>query len=49
MLEPYAVKVASTVLRRGGGSNLSSLFDYAVFMLIDRSCLGKINVNVEYK
>jgi hypothetical protein len=29
MLEPYAVKVASTVLRRGGGSNLSPLFDYA--------------------
>jgi putative transposase len=27
MLEPYAVKVASTVLRRGGGSNLSPLFD----------------------
>jgi hypothetical protein len=27
MLEPYAVKVACTVLRRGGGSNLFSLFD----------------------
>ncbi|MCG2728034.1 MAG: hypothetical protein L6244_05240 [Candidatus Methanoperedenaceae archaeon] len=26
MLEPYAVKVARTVLRRGGGSNLSFLF-----------------------
>jgi hypothetical protein len=27
------VKVASTVLRRGGGSNLSSLFDYAEYFL----------------
>ena len=27
MLERYAVKVARTVLRRGGGSNLFSLFD----------------------
>jgi len=30
MLERYAVKVARTVLRRGGGSNLFSLFDYAL-------------------
>jgi hypothetical protein len=29
MLERYAVKVARTVLRRGGGSNLFSLFDFA--------------------
>ncbi len=28
MLERYAVKVARTVLRRGGGSNPPSLFDY---------------------
>jgi hypothetical protein len=28
MLEPYAVKVASTVLRRGRAGNRSSLFDY---------------------
>jgi hypothetical protein len=27
MLERHAVKVARAVLRRGGGSNLSSLFD----------------------
>jgi len=27
MLEPYAVKVACTVLGRGGRSNSSSLFD----------------------
>jgi hypothetical protein len=27
-LEPCAVKVARTVLRRGGGSNPFSLFDY---------------------
>jgi len=33
MLEPYAVKVASTVLRRDGGSNLSPLFDYAEYFL----------------
>ena len=26
-LEPYAMKVARTVLRRGGASNRSSLFD----------------------
>jgi hypothetical protein len=28
MLEPYEAKVSCTVLRRGGGSNLSFLFDY---------------------
>jgi len=28
MLEPYAVKVARTVLRRGRASNRSFLFDY---------------------
>jgi len=28
MLEPYAVKVASTVLRRGRAGNRSFLFDY---------------------
>ena len=27
MLEPYAVKIACTVLRRGGRSNPSTLFD----------------------
>jgi hypothetical protein len=27
MLEPYAVKIARTVLRRGGRSNPSTLFD----------------------
>ncbi len=27
MLEPYEAKVSCTVLRRGRGSNLSSLFD----------------------
>jgi hypothetical protein len=34
MLEPYAVKVASTVLRRGGGRNLFSLFDNAEYFFI---------------
>lgn len=31
MLEQHAVKVARAVLRRGGGSNLSSLFDQPYF------------------
>jgi len=36
LLEPYAVKVASTVLRRGRAGNRSSLFDYkgSIFALI---------------
>ena len=34
-LEPYAMKVARTVLRRGGASNRSSLFDdYIGFIFI---------------
>ena len=36
MLERYAVKVARTVLRRGGGSNLSPLFDKKVEKHVNR-------------
>ncbi len=33
LLEPYAVKVASTVLRRGRAGNRSFLFDYELVVI----------------
>jgi len=38
MLEPYAVKVASTVLRRGRAGNRSFLFDLLISTLLLFSC-----------
>ncbi len=34
MLEPYEAKVSRTVLRRGGGSNLSSLFGFLILSVV---------------
>ena len=46
MLERYAVKVARTVLRRGGGSNLFSLFDFDLPIFLGRKS-AKINNGTE--
>ena len=40
MLEPYAVKVASTVLRRGRAGNRSFLFDYEFVVNIQKKNSG---------
>jgi len=39
-LEPYAMKVARTVLRRGGASNRSSLFDIAAYLRLSAFIRG---------
>jgi len=51
MLEPYAVKVASTVLRRGRARNRSFLFDYELVVnffkkLSERLIKNKVNMIV---